>query len=246
MAREIFVAENPDSLAREAAARFAEAAKTAIAAQGRFTVALSGGTTPRKLYDLLSQPPYSFAVDWSRVYIFFADERFLPPDDPESNFRLARETLLERVPIPQKNIFAMPTVGGMPDACAARYASVLENFFAAPLPRFDLVLLGIGPDGHTASLFPGRPDAPGIVAAVYDSPKPPPIRLTLTLAAINRAALVMFLVTGIDKAETFRDVYLGGEIGGALPAARVNPTLGETVWLVDRIVASALVKHLDS
>lgn len=158
MPREIFIAENPDSLAREAAVRFAELAQAAIAKQNRFSVALSGGSTPRRLYDLLAQPPYQFSVDWSRVYVFFADERFVPPDDSESNLRLAGETLLERVAIPKKNVFPMPTLGAMPDACAARYAATLETFFGMPLPRFDLVLLGMGPDGHTASLFPGRPD----------------------------------------------------------------------------------------
>jgi 6-phosphogluconolactonase len=240
MPRELFIAGTPDDLAREAAARFAEAARNAIADHGRFAVALSGGSTPRKLYTLLAQPPYLFAVDWRRVHIFFADERFVPPDHPDSTLLLARETLLNHVPIPPENIFPMPTEGITPEAGAARYAETLEAFFAAPLPRFDLILLGMGPDGHTASLFPGRPDFPGAVAAIHDSPKPPPVRLTLTLDAINRAAEIQFLVTGADKAGTLRAIFEGGEPGASLPAARVEAETGKTVWLVDREAGSGL------
>jgi 6-phosphogluconolactonase len=231
MPRELFIAGTADDLAREAAGRFADAAGRAVADHGRFAVALSGGGTPRRLYTLLAQPPYVHAVDWSRVHVFFADERFVPPDDPDSNLLLARETLLDRVPIPPGNIHPMPTEGAGPEACAARYAETLEAFFAAPLPRFDLILLGMGPDGHTASLFPGRPDYPGSVAAVHGSPKFPPVRLTLTLDAINRASQVIFLATGADKAGPVRKVFEGGA-AASLPAARVEA--GRTVWLVDR------------
>jgi 6-phosphogluconolactonase len=230
--RKVFIAGTPDDLAREAAGRLAEAAGRAIAGHGRFSVALSGGSTPRKLYSLLAQPPFAQAVDWSRVYIFFADERFVPPDHPDSTLLLARETLLDHVPIPPANVYAMPTEGDTPENCAAAYAESLKSFFGAPLPRFDLILLGMGPDGHTASLFPGRPDYPGSVAAIFDSPKPPPVRITLTLDAINNAGEVWFLVTGADKADTVRAVFDGS--GAELPAARVMPGRGRLVWMMDR------------
>lgn len=230
--REVFIAETPDDLAREAATRLLEAAALAIADHGRFSVALSGGSTPRKLYALLGQAPFSQMVDWKDVYIFFADERFVPPDHPDSTLLLARETLLDQVPIPPENVYAMPTEGDTPENCAAAYAESLASFFGAALPRFDVVLLGMGPDGHTASLFPGRPDLPGSVAAIFDSPKPPPVRITLTLEAINRAAEIWFLVTGADKAETVRAVFDGS--GAELPAARVMPTDGGLVWMMDR------------
>lgn len=241
MPREMFIAGSPDDLAREAAGRFVEATCRAIREHGRVAVALSGGTTPRRLYSLLAQPSYVYAVDWSRVYVFFADERFVPSDDPDSNFLLVRETLLDHVPVPPGNVHPMPIAGGTPEICAARYAETLQTFFGAPLPRFDLVLLGMGPDGHTASLFPGRPDHSDSVAAVHDAPKPPPVRLTLTLDAINRADRVMFLVSGADKAGMVRTVFEGGEPGASLPAARVEAATGRTVWLVDREAGSGVV-----
>lgn len=231
MSPELYIAATPNDLAREAAARFAEAAHQAILERGRFAVALSGGSTPRRLYSLLAQPPFLQAVDWSRVYIFFADERFVPPDHPDSTLLLARETLLDQVSIPPGNVFPMPTEGDTPEQCAAAYAETLASFFGAVLPRFDLILLGMGPDGHTASLFPGRPDYPGSVAAVHESPKPPPVRLTLTLEAISHAREAWFLVTGADKAETLRAVFEGTD--PTLPAARVEPSDGRVLWLVD-------------
>ena len=240
MTRELFIAECASDLAREAADRFAEAATRAIHRHGRFAVALSGGGTPRRLYSLLATPPYLTAIDWPRVHIFFADERFVPPDDPDSNLRLVQETLLDRVPIPSVNIYPMPTQGAEPEASAARYAETLKASFAESPPRFDLILLGMGPDGHTASLFPGRPDYPGSVAAVRDSPKPPPTRLTLTLATINRATQILFLVTDADKAGTLQAIFEGGKGGADLPAARVAAEGGTTVWLVDREAAAEL------
>jgi 6-phosphogluconolactonase len=240
MARELFIAGTPGDLAREAAGRFLEAARQAIADHGRFAVALSGGSTPKRLYALLTQPPYAQAVDWSRVHAFFADERFVPPDDPDSTLRLARETLFA-APIPPENIHPMPTTGLSPEAAAAEHAAELAAFFGAPLPRFDLILLGMGPDGHTASLFPGRPDLAGVVAPVFDSPKPPPTRLTLTLDALNQAQRILFLVTGADKAETLRTVFADSAPGaGSLPAARVQAAGSDTAWLVDREAGSAL------
>lgn len=241
--REWFVAGSPDDLAREAARRFIELAGAAIRDRGRFAVALSGGSTPRRLYELLTLPPYRQAVDWSRVHLFFADERFVPPMDSESTARLVRETLLNDMPIPAENFHPMPTEDDPPETCAARYAETLARFFGAPGPELDLVLLGMGPDGHTASLFPGHPDHPGQVAAVHDSPKPPPVRLTLTLEALRRARKVLFLVTGADKADTLKSVYDANAPPDAvdtLPAARVTAVDGSSEWLIDRAAAACL------
>lgn len=240
--RELFVAGSPADLAREAARRLIELASDAIRERGRFAWALSGGSTPRRLYELLAQPPYLGAIDWSRVHLFFADERCVPHSDPDSTLRLVRETLLSGAPVPADHIHPMPTEGDTPEGCALAYAATLEDFFGQPEPAFDLVLLGMGPDGHTASLFPGHPDFPGQVAAVHDSPKPPPVRLTLTLNALRHARKVLFLVTGDDKADTLRAIFESSpDDAAALPAARVAAADGTSAWLVDP--AAARVVH---
>ena len=243
--RELFMAGNVDDLAREAAGRVVESAHRAIQARGRFSIALSGGSTPRRLYQLLTQPPYRLAIDWSRVHVFFADERFVPHAHPDSTVLLVRETLLQGVPLPAENFHAMPTESGTPEQCAACYAEELAAFFAGAV-ALDLVLLGMGPDGHTASLFPGHPEATGLIAAVHDSPKPPPIRLTLTLETLRAAREVMFLVTGADKAETLAQVFKCGiDDPGALPAARVSAANGRSSWLVDPDAARLIQGQTD-
>jgi len=242
--RELFIAGSLDDLAREAAARVVDLANRSVQMRGRFSLALSGGSTPRRLYQLLTQSPYRQAIDWSRVHLFFADERFVPHADSESTVRLIRETLLQGVTVPDENFHVMPTESGSPEQNAALYTRELELFFGGTVPVFDLILLGMGPDGHTASLFPGHPDPAGIVAAVHDSPKPPPIRLTLTLTAIRAAREVMFLVTGADKAETLAQVF-DADINDAqaLPAARVSAFDGRSSWLVDPEAARAIRCH---
>jgi 6-phosphogluconolactonase len=242
--RHLFVAGTADDVAREAASRFVEAASRAISERGRFSVALSGGSTPRRLYALLTQPPYLHAVDWSRVCLFFADERYVPPEHPDSTLRLVRETLLVGAPVPPDNVFPMPTQGGSPEEDGAAYAATLEHFFGAPQPAFDLILLGMGPDGHTASLFPGHRDHPGLVAAIHDSPKPPPVRLTLTLDAIEHARAILFLVTGADKALALKTVFeTKTREPSALPASRVMAADGKTFWLVDREAGARILEY---
>ncbi len=207
---DLVVLPDPAALADEGARRFGALAQAATQAGGRFTVALSGGSTPRALYERLARPPLSAAVDWGNVHIFWGDERFVPPDDPESCFRMAREALLDHVPIPAANIYPVPTVGGAPEVAASAYAETVVALFGAETPRFDLILLGMGPDGHTASLFPGHPEvvAPSgaLVVAVHDAPKPPPTRISFTYRLLNGAANVVFLVAGADKAATLRAV----------------------------------------
>jgi 6-phosphogluconolactonase len=241
---ELVILPDPGALADEAARRFASLAQAAIGRHGRFSVALSGGSTPRALHQRLAQPPLSSSIDWNKVYVFWGDERFVAPDDQESCFRMARETLLDHVPIPAAHIFPVPTIGGTPEHAAAAYAETLVAQFGADTPRFDLILLGMGPDGHTASLFPGHPEpsAPGeaLAIAVHDSPKPPPIRISFTYRLINAAENVIFLVAGADKAPRLRDVLRGPRNIAQLPAQGVRPAQGALVWLVDQAATSEL------
>jgi 6-phosphogluconolactonase len=241
---ELLILPDQAALAEEAARRFVALAQAAITARGRFSVALSGGSTPRGLYERLAQLPYHDTIDWNNVHVFWSDERYVPPDDPESSFRMAREALLAHVPIPAANIYPAPTVGGTPEAAASAYAATIRAFFGEGRPRFDLILLGMGPDGHTASLFPGAPEltAPSgdLVVIVRDAPKPPPTRLSCTLTLINAAANVLFLIAGADKAATLREVLRGPLEPARLPVQGVRPEQGELVWLVDTAAAREL------
>jgi 6-phosphogluconolactonase len=240
---ELMMLADPATLAKEAAQRFVELSDTAIKDHGCFRVALSGGSTPRATHERLAHQ-HCDDIDWNHVEVFWGDERFVPPDDPESLFRMARETLLDHVPIPAANIFPMPTVGGTPEAAARAYAETLAATCSAALPRFDLIFLGMGPDGHTASLFPGQLEvvAPSgdLVAAIYGAPKPPPTRLTFTYKLLNAAANVIFLVAGADKAPTLRAVLRGPDDVTHLPAQGVRPTAGALTWLVDQAAAREL------
>ena len=241
---ELVILPDPAALADAAARRFAELARAAIADHGRFLVALSGGSTPREMYRRLGQPPLSDAIDWASTHVFWGDERMVPPDDPESTYRMSRETLLAHVPIPAANIYPVSTVGGTPEAAAAAYQETIVAVFGTEIPRFDLILLGIGPDGHTAALFPGQPEAvrpsESLVVAVHNAPKPPPIRVTFTYRLINAAANVLFVVAGADKASALREVLQGSADVARLPAQGVRPENGALVWLVDAAVAKEL------
>jgi 6-phosphogluconolactonase len=246
---QIVVQPSLEALSREAAARFQRLAADSIAAAGRFSVALSGGSTPRALYRLLGQPPLREAIDWPRVHLFWGDERFVPTDHPESNYRLAREAFIGRVPIPAGNIHHVPTEGGDPEVAAAQYEETVRRFFASSegeAPRFDLVLLGLGADGHTASLFPESPaldEDRRLVVAAY-VPKLGAWRLTLTPPALRGARHVVFLVSGSDKASVLREVLEGPYNPQRLPAQLVRPAKGELTWLVDEAAASLLSAEL--
>ena len=155
---QVQVLEDPVALAASAAQHFVTLAGQAIAATGRFSVALSGGSTPEAMHRLLAQAPLVDRVDWPRVHVFWGDERFVPPDDPASTLRMARETLLDHIPLPVENIHPVSTTGTTPAAAARQYAQTIIDFFGPGKPQFDLILLGMGPDGHTASLFPVHPE----------------------------------------------------------------------------------------
>ena len=230
-------------LARAAAEEFARRADEAIHARGRFSVALSGGSTPRRLFALLADPaaPFRDRIDWRAVHLFWGDERHVPPDHPESNFRMAREALLDRVEIPTANVHRMR--GEEPDAAraAALYEDELRSFFGET-PCFDLVLLGLGADAHTASLFPGTAavrEHERWVAAPWIE-KLGTFRITLTPAVFDRVAAVIFLVQGEEKAGALRAVLSGNRDADCFPAQAVRPQDGEILWLVDRTAASGL------
>jgi len=225
---------NADQLARDAAAFIREAADEAIRERGQFTLALAGGSTPEKAYAILAAP------DWSKWHLFFGDERFVPRDDERSNFAMTQRSLLGRAA--GAAVYPVPTESATPADAASAYEKVLLDAFGGS-PRFDLVLLGLGDDGHTASLFPGKPAlaATNWVTSSGPGVLPPPVdRVTLTFPAINAARKVLFLVAGSNKAEALRDV-LGGHINAdRRPAAGVHPTDGTLTWMVDEAAAGLL------
>ena len=227
-----------DHLARAAAEHFVTLAAEAIAARGLFTVALAGGSTPCATYALLASDEFAAQVDWPRVHVFWGDERCVPIDHPDSNYGLAREALLDKIPILGDNVHRIR--GELPpEQAAAIYQAELEAVLSAS-GRLDLILLGMGTDGHIASLFPGTmalEERELAVVAVYVE-RLQAWRVTLTLPAINAARQVLFLVTGAAKAETLQAVLEGPE--GPFPAQRIHPTSGRLTWLVDTVAAGRL------
>jgi len=246
MAPEIRILAESTSLYRAAADEVARRAKQAVQARGRFAVALSGGTTPRGLYaHLASDPTHRREVPWEKVHFFWGDERHVPPDHPDSNSRMAHDALLAKVPVRSKNIHRIPTASPDVDRAARHYEEVLRAFFrlsAGQLPRFDLVLLGLGVDGHTASLFPGTQalhEQHRLVVANWVG-RLGVSRITLTAPVFNNASCVIFLVSGEDKASPLRAVIAGGQEPAELPAQLIRPIDGEVVWLVDEAAARLL------
>jgi 6-phosphogluconolactonase len=239
------IVDDNAELARAAAEEVVRLASEAVRARGRFTLALSGGSTPRALHQLLAGPLFRDRIDWSAVHVFWGDERHVPPDHPESNYRMARETLLDLVPLPAANIHRIQAEEPDAERAAALYDAELREAFALAehaFPRFDLMLLGIGPDGHTASLFPGsgavhekerRVIAP-FVAKLKSH------RITLTPPVLNRAAAVIFLVSGEEKAAPLAAILEGEPQVDLYPAQAVRPEDGTLLWLVDRAAAQRL------
>jgi 6-phosphogluconolactonase len=233
-----------DSLAHAAAAHFVQSAISAIAQRGVFTVALSGGSTPRASYSLLAGEPYRSQVEWGKIHFFWGDERCVPPDHPDSNYRMASEALLSRVPVPPEHVHRMQ--GENPDAgaAAAAYEREIRGVFggADDLPKFDLVLLGLGPDGHTLSLFPGSAaladDGKLVVANWVEKFKA--WRITMTARLVNHAACVLFDVQGADKAAPLNEVLYGPSVPTTYPAQLIRPVQGESYWFVDQKAAKLL------
>lgn len=228
----IEVARDRDDLARRAAEWIVDIAS---AAHGPLAIGLSGGSTPRQLYRLLAEPPYREAMPWDRIQWFWGDERFVPPDHPDSNYRMVREALLSRAGVPEANIHPIAT-GGDPAASARDYERSLKTFYGAAnldpaRPLFEIQLLGLGPDGHTASLFPRTAVleerqrwAVEVIGAKEED------RITLTYPVLESSRHLAFLVAGADKREALARVQRGDK---ELPAARLSP-VGELVWFVDQ------------
>src|SRR5271166_763614 len=242
--RTIEVLANATDLFHAAAEEFVRAARTAVGAQGRFTVALSGGSTPKALYCLLAASYADFA--WDRVFLFFGDERHVPPTDPQSNYRMVHESLLTKITIPAENVFRVPAENPDAAAAATEYEAQLHRFFKlrpGEFPRFDLVLLGMGPDGHTASLFPDSPalnEESRLVVANWVA-KFNTHRITFTFPVLNHAAEVMFMASGADKADMVHQV-LEAKNMPPLPSQRVQPAAGKLLWMLDEAAAANITR----
>lgn len=232
---------DPAALAEAAAAHFVAQAAQALARQPRFSVALSGGTTPQAAYRRLAMPDFARQLEWPRIHFFWGDERCVPPEHADSDYRMAREALLDHLALPASNIHRMR--GELePQPAALEYEQGLRAFFGEALPRFDLVLLGLGEDGHTASLFPGTAalHETGRWAVANWVEKLHSWRLTLTPPVINQAAQVTFIVSGEPKAEILRSVTAGAYQPDVWPAQLVRPTPGPALWLTDEAAASLI------
>lgn len=234
-----------DELARAAAEIFTAEAIAAVRERGRFVVALSGGLTPRRMYQELAAWPLRERVPWGQVHVFWGDDRCVPPTDPRSNAGQARRLLLDHVPVPRDQIHPMRCETS-PHEAARRYEAELRIFFAGRRARFDLVLLGLGDDGHTASLFPGSPALDEFRRWALDVyvPGHDVRRMTLTTQIINQAALVVFMVSGSAKARTLQAVLEGPRDERRLPAQLIAPNDGRTEWLLDR-EAAALIRRTE-
>jgi 6-phosphogluconolactonase len=242
---DVRIAPDRQALMRAAAEAFVDAANEAVRVRGLCAVALAGGSTPKGLYTSLATDPFRARVPWMRVHFFWGDERHVPPDHPDSNYRMVHEAMLSRVEVPADHVHRIKAERSDAAAAAEEYDSTLREFAGqgAPArggverPLFDLVLLGMGPDGHTASLFPGT-DAVGekarlVVANWVDTFKAH--RITLTVPALSNAARVVFLVSGEDKAEMLRAVLQ--DTAARFPASLIRPKTGRPTWLVDKTAA---------
>ncbi len=235
-----------EAVSRAAAEEFVRLAREAAAARGRFTVALSGGSTPRRLYQLLAEAPFRAQVDWPKVEFFWGDERAVPPDHKDSNYRTANEALLTKLALPPGHVHRMQAERPDRDATAREYQEEIARVFGVSPdgepPSFDLVLLGMGPDGHTASLFPGTAALKETRRWVVANhvPQMNTDRVTMTAPVLNRAANVLFLVAGGDKAERLAEVLGGPADVERLPSQLLRGATGRVVWLVDEAAASRL------
>jgi 6-phosphogluconolactonase len=239
----------PDAMmqARAAAELFVSLAREAIGSRGWFHVALPGGSTPRLTFSMLAADEFSDQVHWERVHLFWGDERIVPPGHPGSNYYMTHEVLIDHVPVPPENVHRV--FGELePEAAADAYIAEMGTVFGEVVPRFDLVFLGLGKDGHVASLFPNslalRERIWPVVAVEADYEGRPAHRVTLTLPAINAAGNVVFLVSGTSKADIVHAVLEGSKQG--LPAQSVRPSEGQLIWILDKSAAGKLTVQTDS
>lgn len=240
------VYDTPQRLAHAAAEVFAKYAADGVAARGVARIAISGGSTPKRMLALLAEEPFRSQISWERLRFYWVDERCVPSDHADSNYRMTREQLLSKVPLAEENVFRME--GELnPEDGASRYEATLRNSFrleGAEAPAFDLVLLGMGDDGHTASIFPNTSaiDAMGTLVAANHVPQKDSWRITLTWPVINHGRRVVFLVEGAAKAEVLREVLLGGYDPDRLPAQLIRPENGQIGLLLDAEAARRLPK----
>ncbi len=239
--KKVEVFQNTDLLFNAAAALIIELYEKAIAERGNFKIALSGGNTPKKLFELLATPAFSKKINWKQVFVFWSDERNVPISDEENNSHMASIALLNNVAIPKENIFPVP-VNFKPAEAAAMYEQMIIDLFKTKQPRFDLVMLGIGDDGHTASLFPGTDileEKKALVKDVFVEEKNT-YRISFTLPLINNAINILFLVVGKDKAPVIKKVF-AKPLKQLLPAELIKPIKGKIHWYLDE-PAAALIK----
>ncbi len=237
----IQILPNSEDLARAAAEHFVARSREAVEQHGSFTVALSGGSTPKLLFGLLADPnePFRDQIPWPNIHFFWSDERHVPPDHPESNYRMANEAMLSHVPISKNNVHRVPSEHPNAAEAATEYEQTLIETTQQSLPRLDLILLGLGTDGHTASLFPGSEvlhETKRLVAAPWVE-KFQSYRITMTLPLLNNGASVVFLVNGSEKANIVKQVFEGPQ---NYPAQAVKPTKGELLWMLDKDAASEI------
>jgi len=230
---------NSKDLARGAAEHFVARSREAVAQRGSFTVALSGGSTPKALFELLADPnePFRDQITWSNIHFFWSDERHVPPDHPDSNYRMANEALLSHVPVTQNNVHRVPSENPNAALAASEYEQTLIRTTQQTLPNLDLILLGLGPDGHTASIFPGSEvlhETKRLVAAPWVE-KFQTYRITMTLPLLNNGASIVFLVSGSEKTKIVNEIFAGPE---KYPAQAVKPSHGELLWMVDQEAAN--------
>ncbi len=243
---QIIIEDDPMGLALRGARIFATSARESVNRNGRFVVALSGGSTPRRMNEMLGEETYCLKIPWDKVYLFWVDERCVPENDEASNYGAAKRAFLESVPIPEEHIYPMPGEVS-PEAGALRYQENIRDFFhltETGKPIFDSILLGVGKDGHTASLFPGQnalEEGERLVVAVKGG-EPNVSRLTLTYPVLNRARHILFLVSGKSKAEILKTILEGKEM--RLPAQKIQPVNGKLTWLLDQDAASLLPEEM--
>lgn len=240
---QLIIKKNPTELAKAAADFVTKRIKDTLQSKDRFTIALSGGSTPKALHELLAKAPYVEQIPWAQLHIFWGDERYVPIDDEQNNAGMAYDTLLGHVYTPESQIHVWRT-DLEPEAAAADYNRILHDYFGNTGPTFDLVLLGMGDDGHTLSLFPGTEVVHEQTAwtKAYFLTQQNMFRLTLTAPVVNRANCVLFLVSGPKKAESLKEVLEGTYNPDKYPSQEIKPEDGELVWLVDEKAAANLNK----
>jgi len=241
----ISVSPNVEALIEAAAELFVKSAQTAVDEHGEFTVALAGGHSPKPLYTLLAQPPYSKQVPWEKTHVFWGDERCVPPDDPRNNATMASQALLSHLTVPPDHVHPI-RCHESPGLGAKGYESILAEHFLGTVPRFDLILLGLGQNGHTASLFPYTPilgERERWVKELF-LPEEEVWRVSLTIPLINNGATIIFLVYGSEKSEILRKVLEGPHEPNRYPAQFIQPVNGKLIWMIDSKAAGKLQSSL--